>query len=104
MNRTLLYIDRDPTVRLLLRKGLSPAGFNVLEAEDVAQGRALARQTRPDVVLVDLDAVDMPAADLVATLRCTPGLEGAALFASTAQDQADYLGRVASCGFAAVLL
>jgi len=104
MNRTLLYIDRDPSVRLLLRKGLSAAGFEVLEAEDTALGRALARQARPAAVVVDIDGVDMPAADLVAALRSTPGLEGAALFASTARDQADHLGRVASCGFAAVLL
>lgn len=104
MNRTLLYIDRDPSVRLLLHKGLSPAGFDVLEAEDAAQGRALARETRPAAVLIDIDGIDMPTADLVEALRRTPGLERAALFASTAEDRPDHLERAASCGFAAVLL
>ncbi len=104
MNRTLLYIDRDPAVRLLVQKGLSPAGFEVLEAEDTAQGRALAREGRPDVVLVDLDGVDMPPADLVGALRGTPGLEGAALFASTAEDRPEHLEHAASCGFTDVFV
>jgi CheY-like chemotaxis protein len=104
MSRTVLYIDRDPTVRLLLQKGLAPAGFEVLEAEDPAHGRALARKARPDAVIVDLDAVDMPPAAVVEALRGAPELEAAPLFASTAEDRPEHLQYTTSCGFTAVLV
>lgn len=104
MNRTLLHIDRDPSVRLLLQKGLSCAGFDVLPAEDIVQGRSLALGARPDAVLVDLDGVEVPPAQLAETLRHTPGLEAAALLASTAEDRPEHLQQAESCGFTAVLL
>jgi len=104
MTRTLLYIDRDPSIRLLLQRGLSPAGFAVLEADDTAQGRAIARDARPDAVLVDLDAAGMRPAELVAALRGAPGLETAPLLASTAEDRPEHLEQAAACGFAAVLV
>ncbi len=104
MTRTLLCIDRDPSVRLLLQKGLATAGFRVLGAEDAARGGDLARDTQPDAVLVDLDGLEVSPADLVATLRRTPGLERAALLGATAEDRPERLQRAESCGFAAVLV
>jgi response regulator RpfG family c-di-GMP phosphodiesterase len=99
MRRTLLYIDPDPGVRLLVRKGLIPAGVTVLEAESTAQGSQLARHTSPDAVLIDVDLVGTDPAEVVRTLRQSPGLERAVLLASTAEDRPKRLEETVACGF-----
>jgi two-component system chemotaxis response regulator CheY len=55
-----LVVDDDPTIRALCAANLRLAGFDVLEAEDGADGLEQARSVRPDVVLSD---VRMPRLD-----------------------------------------
>lgn len=56
---TILVIDDDPTIRLLLRAGLSKQGFHVLEADGGRAGLAAFRARRPDLVLIDVSMPDM---------------------------------------------
>lgn len=46
-------MEPNPGILIVARNVLARAGFRVLAAHDAAEGVALARQTRPDVVLVD---------------------------------------------------
>lgn len=57
---TILVIDDDATIRLLLCAGLSKQGFHVLEAAGGPAGLAAFRTRRPDLVLID---VSMPGMD-----------------------------------------
>jgi len=50
----ILVVDDQPTMRLMLRKFLEPAGHRVSEAKDAATALALASSDPPDVVLLDL--------------------------------------------------
>jgi DNA-binding response OmpR family regulator len=50
----VLVIDDEPDVRLLCRLNLEHAGHEVLEASDGALGLELARDLRPDAVVIDL--------------------------------------------------
>src|SRR5919201_3817883 len=51
---TVLVIDDEPPIRLLCRVNLEAEGMTVLEAADGATGLQLARDERPDVILLDV--------------------------------------------------
>jgi len=50
----VLVIDDEPDVLMLCRVNLEQAGHEVLVAEGGAEGMALARTRRPDVIVLDL--------------------------------------------------
>ena len=50
----VLIVDDSPTETLALKTMLEEAGFEVLEADNGADGVALARDELPDVVLMDI--------------------------------------------------
>jgi response regulator RpfG family c-di-GMP phosphodiesterase len=104
MEDTLLYIDSEPAIRLLVRRVLSSAGFRVLEAENLASGRQLAEQARPEIVLLDVDGADTAADGLVPAFRKSPGMERSVFLASTADDRSDHTENLVACGFQGVLL
>jgi DNA-binding response OmpR family regulator len=58
--RRVLVVDDERSMRLLCRVNLVASGIDVLEASDGSEGLELARQERPDLVLLD---VMMPGVD-----------------------------------------
>jgi DNA-binding response OmpR family regulator len=60
MGATVLVIDDERPIRLLIRVNLEAEGMAVLEAEDGPRGLELAQERRPDVILLD---VMMPGLD-----------------------------------------
>ncbi|MCE8002663.1 putative bifunctional diguanylate cyclase/phosphodiesterase [Billgrantia ethanolica] len=63
---TVLVVDDDPTIRLLIASGLQRQGYRVLLAADGQLGLEVFGQQAPDLVLVD---ADMPRLDGFGTLR-----------------------------------
>jgi two-component system cell cycle response regulator DivK len=66
---TVLYIEDDQANRTLVRRVLEAEGFQVLEAEDGQQGLEVAREERPDMILVDISMPDMDGYEVTARLR-----------------------------------
>ena len=66
MEPRILVIDDDPAVTGLLRRGLAYEGYAVVTAASGEAGLALARETPPDLVVLD---------------RMMPGLDGMAVLA-----------------------
>ncbi len=104
MEDTLLYIDSEPAIRLLVRRVLGSAGFRVVEAENLASGRQLAEQTRPEIVLLDVDGPDTAADGLIPAFRKSPGMERSVFLASTADDRSDRADSLVASGFQGVLV
>lgn len=104
MEDTLLYIDPEPSIRLLVRRVLGSAGLRVLEAENVAAGRKLAEQARPEIVLLDVDEAGTATAGFLRTFRKAPGMERAVFLASTADDRPAHTERLVADGFQGVLV
>jgi DNA-binding response OmpR family regulator len=50
----ILVVDDEPDVLLLCKMNLEHAGHQVIEAPDGEQGLALARERRPDAMILDL--------------------------------------------------
>jgi DNA-binding response OmpR family regulator len=73
VRRRVLVVDDEPSIRLLCRVNLGASGMDVLEASDGAEGLALAREERPDLVLLDV---------------MMPGLDGWEVARQLAEDEA----------------
>ncbi len=69
--RTVLVVEDDEAIRLVLRTNLEDEGYNVLEAGTAEQGLVLMMDERVDVVLVDLRLPGIQGLDLVRSLRAT---------------------------------
>ena len=64
--RTILVADDFDDTRLLLRTWLEKKGFRVLEAENGDQAVSLAKEERPDLIIMD---VEMPELDGISATR-----------------------------------
>lgn len=60
----VLVVDDSQLMRAVIRNALEECGFDIMEAEDGVQGLEMARQSRPDLVLLD---ICMPKLDGFAT-------------------------------------
>ena len=52
--KTILVIEDDPSVQLLVRKALGMYGFNVVAADDGLDGLMKLETLRPDLIIADM--------------------------------------------------
>jgi two-component system, OmpR family, alkaline phosphatase synthesis response regulator PhoP len=64
--RKILIVDDDPVVHMLYKRHLEKEGFELLVARNGVEALAVAAQTKPDLILMD---VMMPAKDGLSALR-----------------------------------
>ncbi|HEY2407689.1 MAG TPA: hybrid sensor histidine kinase/response regulator [Polyangiaceae bacterium] len=95
----ILHIEDDPANRLLVRKLLTPAGFEVIDAADGLQGIRLALEHRPDLVLVDIAIPGLDGYEVTLRLRSEPKLRGVPIVAITAEGDRDTSLAVGCDGF-----
>jgi signal transduction histidine kinase/DNA-binding response OmpR family regulator len=68
----VLMVDDDEAFRFVLRESLAGTSYDVLEARSGQEALALAREFRPDILLLDLQLPDMSGRDLAAALAADP--------------------------------
>lgn len=83
-NATILYVEDNPDNRLLVRRILMAEGYNIVEAENPAQALEIVQESRPDLILMDINLPDMDGLTLTARLREFPELDGVPIVALTA--------------------
>ena len=71
MQRTVMIVEDDDAIRMVLRTNLEDEGYRVLEAVTAEQGLVIVLDESPDVVLVDLRLPGIHGLDLVRSLRAT---------------------------------
>ncbi len=71
----LLLIDDDPAVSLTLSRMLEFRGHEVTRVESAETGLALAIQTPPDAVILDMKMPQMGGLEFLRRLRVEPGAE-----------------------------
>jgi len=69
MSKTILVVDDEPKIVDICRDYLSAAGFKVITAADGTRGLSLARNEKPDLVVLDLMMPGMDGLDVCRQLR-----------------------------------
>ena len=97
----VLHIEDDPNNRRLVQKLLGAAGHDVIEAASGVEGIKLARETLPDLVLVDINIPDLDGYEVTLRLRGMPTLREVPIVAITAEGDRDSTLAVGCDGFVA---
>src|SRR6187402_1392523 len=95
----ILHIEDDSANRLLVRKILTPAGFDVIDAADGLEGIRKAISEHPDVVLVDIAIPGLDGYEVTLRLRAEPSLRNVPIIAITAEGNRDASLAVGCDGF-----
>lgn len=69
MQKKILIVEDDKDIRFLYSAKLRINGYEVTEAENGLDGLKVCRQSKPDLILVDLSMPVMNGLDLVKELR-----------------------------------
>lgn len=72
--RTVLVVDDELKITRLVRDYLEQAGFVVVTASDGKGALVAARQTKPDLVVLDLGLPGMDGLEVIRKLRSTSGV------------------------------
>lgn len=95
----LLHIEDDPANRLLVRKLLKPAGFEIVEAADGLEGVRKATEGHYDLVLVDIAIPGLDGYEVTLRLRSEAALKDVPIVAITAEGSRDTSLSVGCDGF-----
>lgn len=89
MAKTILSVDDSASVRQMVKLTLSGAGYEVIQANDGAEGLAKAKEKAVDLVVTDLNMPNMNGLALIRELRQLPAYKGTPiLFLTTESDAA----------------
>lgn len=72
-NQSILLLEDEPVSAEFLCAALAPLGLEICQAGSLAQARALLRQRRFSLLLLDLSLPDGGGSDLLGELRANPG-------------------------------
>jgi signal transduction histidine kinase len=81
---TILYIEDNPDNQRLVRRIMEARGYDVLLARDGPDGLAMARETRPCLILVDINIPGLDGYETTTRLRGMQHLHGTPIVAVTA--------------------
>lgn len=84
MSARILCVEDNPQNMRLVRKILKHQGFEVLEAEDGQTGLNIAREQRPDLILMDINLPDIDGLECTRILKGEDGLTDIPIIALTA--------------------
>jgi DNA-binding response OmpR family regulator len=75
MGKTVLTVDDSRTLRMLVAKHLAPYGVKTIDAENGEQGIMVARESKPDVILLDYNMPIMDGYHTLTELKSNPTLK-----------------------------
>jgi two-component system cell cycle response regulator DivK len=100
----VLVVEDVPANRALVIKLLRAAGHEVLDAEDVVTSLELARESRPDVILMDLSLPEVDGWEALRRIREDALICSCPVVALTAHAMATDRERALSAGFDGYLI
>jgi two-component system, OmpR family, alkaline phosphatase synthesis response regulator PhoP len=89
MSQSILIIDDEPDIRLLLKYNLEKEGYSVYEAENGQDGIEAAKKIKPDLILLDVMMPEMDGIETCEVLKTIDGLEQTMICFLTARGE-DY--------------
>jgi len=88
MKTKILVVDDEPDVRDYLKKRLESRGYIVETAGDGCDGLQAARQTNPDLILLDVMMPNKDGFTMLQEMQSDPDLRRIAVIMATARGQA----------------
>ena len=82
-DKTILYIEDNEFNRKMVRQLLARTSYRLTEAEDGEAGVAAARQTPPDLILMDIQLPRLSGLDATRQLRADPRTAGVPIIVVT---------------------
>ena len=82
--KKILHIEDNFENRILVRRLLQAADYEVIEAENAFQAITQLRSSRPDLILMDINMPDVDGYTLTAKLKTVPGIKQIPIIAITA--------------------
>lgn len=82
--KVILHIEDNPDNRLLVRRLLFSASYQVLEATNAYEAISRLRRYRPDLILMDINIPIVDGYTLTSKFKTVPGLEDIPIIAITA--------------------
>jgi two-component system, cell cycle response regulator len=97
----ILLVDDSKFLRLATERALARAGYDVSSAMDGENALKIARETRPDVILLDMLLPKMTGPDVLKALKKDPATAGIAVVVLTglSQKNAMRLQQDGACAF-----
>lgn len=81
---TIVYIEDDRASRLLVQRVLTGRGYDVHVAGDGLEGISLVQETKPHLILMDINLPSMDGREITTRLRGLPNFENTPIVALTA--------------------
>jgi DNA-binding response OmpR family regulator len=96
--KRVLIIEDDEDVSKILSLLLKTLDVDVLIADDGMTGFQMARDEKPDLVLVDIHLPGMNGLEVIRSIRATPKLAGLPLIVITGNSTVEYIRETARMG------
>ena len=84
MQKVILIVEDDPLSLELFRDLLEASGYTTLEATDGRQGVELAKEKKPDLILMDIQLPVMDGLEAASILKADPATKNIPIIALTA--------------------
>ncbi|MBN1571529.1 MAG: response regulator [Acidobacteria bacterium] len=98
MNKKVLAIDDSKTLRMIIGKHLTPFGVEVIQAENGEQGITRARETSPDVILLDYNMPVLDGYHTLIELKTDPALKAIPVVMLTTETVKETVLKLAKLG------
>ena len=98
MNGTVLVVDDEPDIRLLVRLVLEMEGYEVMEATSGQDALAAVDERRPDLILLDIRLPGMDGWEVLRQLRENDGEDHLPVVIMSAHSSEPTLDRATSMG------
>lgn len=82
--KSILYIEDNLENKLLVRRLLRAAGYQVHEADDGLEGIEMAMRHKPDLIIMDINLPGMDGYEATTKIKAVPGLSQVPIVALTA--------------------
>lgn len=89
MKNKILIVDDEPDVITFLKKRLETVDFNVVSAADGVEGLKKARETKPDLILLDVIMPNKDGFKMLSELRAEEATRGIPVIMLTAKGESD---------------
>ena len=98
MSLKILTVDDSKTIRMIVKKAFRPYDCELFEGADGIEGLTLAKQEKPDLIVLDITMPVMNGIEMLGKLKNEPGLKDIPVIMLTAESGKDNVMQIVKMG------